>query len=76
MIGHLSYKKRLPGVVEDIKEKQELSKWEMVYMDSSGKFAVRSARGFHYYSVFVDRKNTEKIFNCHVKKKHLPVVFL
>ena len=49
-------RKALPGVAADIKEKQELSKWEMVYMDSSGKFAVRSTRGFHYYSVFVDRK--------------------
>jgi hypothetical protein len=69
-------RKALPGVAADIKEKQELSKWEMVYMDSSGKFAVRSARGFHYYSVFVDRKDAEKFVICHAKKKHLPVVFL
>jgi hypothetical protein len=38
-------------------------------LDSSGKFAVRSARGFHYYSVFVDRKDGEKVVICHVKKK-------
>ena len=69
-------RKALPGVAADIKEKKELSKWEMVYVDSSGKFSVRSARGFHYYSVFVDRKDGEKIVICHAKKKHLPVVFL
>ncbi len=45
-------------------------------MDSSGKFSVRSARGFHYYSVFVDRKDGEKLVICHAKEKNLPVVFL
>ena len=69
-------RKALPGVAADIKEKQELSKWEMAYLDSSRKSSVRSARGFHYYSVFVDRKDGEKIVICHAKKKHLPVVFL
>ena len=44
-------RKALPGVAADIKEKQELSKWEMAYVDSSGKFSVISARGFHYYNV-------------------------
>ena len=29
-------------------------------MKTSGKFAIRSARGFHYYSVFVDSKDDEK----------------
>ena len=48
----------------------------MVYMDSSGKVDVRSVRGFHYYNVFVDRKDGEKIVICHAKKEHLPVVFL
>jgi hypothetical protein len=62
--------------IVDIKEKQELSKWEMVYMDSSGKFAVRSARGLHYYIFLVDRKDGEKIVICHAKNKQLPVVFL
>ena len=69
-------RKALPGVAADIKEKQELSKWEMAYLDSSRKSSVRSARGFHYYSVFIDRKDGEKIVICHAKKKHLPVVFL
>ena len=69
-------RKALSGVGADIKEKKELSKWEMAYLDSSRKSSVRSARGFHYYSVFVDRKDGEKIVICHVKKKHLPVVFL
>jgi hypothetical protein len=59
----------------DIKEKQDLSKWEMTYVDSGGKFSVRSDRGFHYYSVFVDRTDGEKIVICRVEKKHLPVVF-
>ena len=37
-----TYRKRkaLSGVAADIKENQELSKWEMVYMDSSGRSAV------------------------------------
>ena len=69
-------RKPLPGVAMDIEEKKELSKWEMVYLDTSGKFSIRSARGFHYYSVFVDRKDGEKIVICHSKKAHLPVVFL
>ncbi len=56
----------------DIEEKKELSKWEMVYLDTSGKFSI----SFHYYSVFVDRKDGEKIVICHSKKAHLPVVFL
>jgi hypothetical protein len=60
----------------DIEEKKELSKWEMVYLDTSGKFSIRSSRGFHYYSIFVDRKDDEKIVICHSKKTHLPVVFL
>ena len=39
-------------------------------------FSVRSARGYHCYIVFVDKKDAEKIVICHAKKKHLPVVFL
>ena len=45
-------------------------------MKTSGKFAIRSARGFHYYSVFVDRKDDEKIVICQANVAHLPVVFL
>ena len=63
-------------IAADIKEKQELSKWEMAYVDSSGKFSIRSARGYHYYSVFVDRKDGEKLVICHAKKKNLPAVSL
>ena len=48
----------------------------MTYADTSAKFSVRSVRGYHYYSFFVDRKDGEKILICHAKKKHLPVVFL
>jgi len=45
-------------------------------LDTSGKFSIRSDRGVHYYSVFVDRKDVEKIVICHSKKVHLPLVFL
>ncbi len=45
-------------------------------MKTSGKFAIRSARGFHYYSVFVDSKDDEKIVICHANVAYLPVVFL
>jgi hypothetical protein len=48
----------------------------MVYVKTSGKFAIGSARVFHYYSVFVDSKDDEKIVICHANVAHLPVVFL
>ncbi len=31
---------------------------------------------FIYHSVFVDRKDDEKIFIGHAKKRHLPIAFL
>ena len=49
---------------------------KVTYSDTKGKFSVRSVRGYHYYSVFVDRKDGGKILICHAKKKHLPVGFL
>jgi hypothetical protein len=45
-------------------------------VDSNGNFSVGSAPGNHYYRVFVDRKDGEKIVICHAKQKYLPVVFL
>ncbi len=48
----------------------------MVYVDTSGKFQVKSDRGYFYYSVFVDRKDVEKIAIGHAKKRHLPIAFL
>jgi hypothetical protein len=46
----------------------------VVYWDTSGK--LKSDRAYYYYSVFVDRKDHEKIVICHVKKSHLPIVSL
>ncbi len=41
-------RRAMPGVAADIKEKQELSKWEMTYVHCSGIFLVRSDRGYHF----------------------------
>ena len=41
-------RKAMPGVAADIKEKHELSKWEMAYVHCSGIFLVRSDRGYHF----------------------------
>ena len=57
-------------------ERAQLKKWEVVYVDTSGKFQVKSARGYYYYTVFVDRKDGEKIAIGHAKKRHLPIAFL
>ncbi len=57
-------------------ERAQLKKWEVVYVHTSGKFQVKSARGYFYYSVFVDRKDVEKIVIGHAKKRHLPIAFL
>ncbi len=50
-------------------ERSHLQKWEVVYVDTNGKFQVKSARDYFYYSVFVDRKDDEKIAIGHVKKR-------
>ncbi len=50
------------------KERAQFKKWEVVYVDTSGKFQVKSACDYYYYSVFVDRKDVEKIDIGHVKK--------
>jgi hypothetical protein len=52
-------------------ERSHLKKWEVVHVDTSGKFHVKLDRGYFYYSVYVDRKDVG-----HAKKRHLPIVFL
>jgi hypothetical protein len=37
---------------------------------------VKSARAYFYYSVFVERKDVEKIAIGHAKNRHLPIAFL
>jgi hypothetical protein len=54
----------------DIEEKKELSKWEMVYLDTSGTFSIRSARGFHYYSVFVTERMARRSSSV-TRKRHI-----
>ncbi len=44
-------------------ERAHLQKWEVVYVDTSGKFQVKSARAYFYYSVFVDRRMTRKLIS-------------
>ena len=69
-------RKKLPGPSTMKEERAQLKKWEVVYVDTSGKFQVKSARGYYYYTVFVDRKDGEKIAIGHAKKRHLPIAFL
>ena len=57
-------------------ERAQLKKWEVVHVDTGGRFQVKSARVYFYYSVFVDRKDGEKIDIGHSKKRHLPIAFL
>ncbi len=68
-------RKKLPGPSTVKEERAQFKKWEVVYVDTSGKFQVKSARGY-FYSVFVDRKDVEKIAIGHDKKRHLPIAFL
>ena len=63
----------------DTKEKQELSKWEMGYVDSSGIFSVRFDRWYHFIvSSLTERwrenRDLSESPQWHVKKKHLPSV--
>ena len=70
-------RKILPGPSTAKEERAQLKKWEVVYVNTSGKFQVKSARGYYYYTVFVDRKDGEKIAAIyHAKKRHLPIAFL
>ena len=63
----------MTGVAADIKEKQQLSKWEMALGFEWNILSQIRSRVPLYY-VFVDSKDAEKITICHAKKKHLPVV--
>jgi hypothetical protein len=69
-------RKKLSGPSTVKEERARLKKWEVVYVDTSGKFQVKSARDFFYYSVFVDRKDGDKIAIGHAKERHLPIAFL
>jgi hypothetical protein len=64
-------RKKLTGPSTMKEERAQLKKWVVVYVDTSGKFQVKSARDYFYYSVFVDRKDVEKIDIGHGKKSHL-----
>ena len=66
---------RKPGISLDLTE-DELSPWQEVYCDSSGKFRTMSKAKHRYFTVFVDAKTGGKIFIAHQKKKHFPAVYL
>ncbi len=53
----------------------DLVLWEETYADSSGKFRTKSRRGNYYFTEFVDAKTGDKIFTCHAKRKHFPIVY-
>ena len=50
----------MTGVAADIKEKHELSKWEMAHVHCSGIFLVRSDRGYHFVASSLTEQ-TEKL---------------
>ncbi len=58
-------RKKLTGPSTVKEERAQFKKWEVVYVDTSGKFQVKSARDYFYYSVFVDRKDVQKIVIGH-----------
>ena len=64
-----------PGVSLDLAE-DEISPWQEVYCDSSGKFRVVSKAKNRYFTIFVDAKTGGKIYIAHQKKKHYPAVYL
>jgi hypothetical protein len=64
-------RKKLPGPSTVKEERAQVKKWEVVYVDTSGKIQVKSARDYLYYSVFVDRKDDQKIAIGH---EYLPLL--
>ena len=64
-----------PCVSLDLTE-DELSPWQEVYCDSSGKFRTVSKGRNRYFTIFVCAKTGGKIFTAHQKKKHFPAVYL
>jgi hypothetical protein len=67
---------KLSGPSTTKKERAQIKKWEVLYVDTIGKFQVKSVRDYYYYSVFVDRKDVEKISTCHTKKRYVRFKFL
>ena len=61
-------RKKLSGPSPTKEERAQIKKWEVVYVDTGGKFQVKSAIDYYYYTVFVDRKDGEKIAICHSKR--------
>jgi hypothetical protein len=56
-------RKKLSGPSTTKEERAQLKKWEVVYVDTSGKFQVKSARGCNYYSVFLTRSMARKLLS-------------
>ena len=50
--------------------------FQVVYVDSSGKLRVASARNHRYFTVFVDDFSRRKIVITHKTRADLPVVLL
>ena len=57
-------------------EKCDFKPWQMVYVDTSGKWRVRSSRANHYHTVFVCAKFGMKITIPHRKRSHFPLVYM
>ena len=57
-------------------EKCEFKPWQMVYVDTSGKWRVRSSRANHYHTVFVCAKSGMKLTIPHRKHSHFPLVYM
>ena len=57
-------------------EKCDFKPWQMVYVDTSGKWRVRSSRGNRYHTVFVCAKSGMKLTFPHKKRSHFPLVYM
>ncbi len=67
---------KLSGPSTTKEERAQIKKWEVLYLDTIVKFQAKSVRDYYYYSVWVERKDVEKIATCHTKKRHVRFKFL
>ncbi len=53
-----------------------LKPWQMVYVDTSGKWRSKSSRSNHYHTVFVCARSGFKVTFPHKKRSHFPLVYM
>ena len=53
-----------------------LKPWQIVYVDTSGKWRSKSSRLNHYHTVFVCARSGFKLTFPHKKRSHFPLVYM